>query len=109
MIVTTTQTLDGYKITDYHGLVCGECIIGTNIVGDLTTIFTDAMGTRSASYENALIEARDTAFNEMIENAESVDADAIVGIQFDYESLSNSMLMVTATGTDVYIKAKVTI
>lgn len=106
MILTTTSTLQNREIEEYLGLVTGETIIGANIFKDLFASIRDVVGGRSSSYESVLKEAKDTAMQELRERAESLGANAIIGIDLDYESLgaNGSMLMVVATGTAIRIK-----
>lgn len=102
MLVTTTNLLDGKRITSYLGLVTGESIIGANIVRDFMASITDVIGGRSAAYESSLREAKDTALREMIEAAQSMGANAVIGVDLDYETVGQgSMLMVSASGTAV--------
>ncbi|MCX6270632.1 MAG: heavy metal-binding domain-containing protein [Bacteroidetes bacterium] len=103
MIITTTNTLEGKKITQYLGLVTGETIIGANIFRDILAGIRDIVGGRSGAYEEVLKEAKDTAVREMTESARLLGANAVIGVDLDYESLgaNNGMLMVTACGTAV--------
>jgi uncharacterized protein YbjQ (UPF0145 family) len=103
MILTTTNTLDGKKITQYCGIVSGESIIGANIFKDFMASITDIVGGRASSYEKVLKEAKDNAMAELQENARLLGANAVIGIDLDYESLGSngSMLMVSASGTAV--------
>jgi uncharacterized protein YbjQ (UPF0145 family) len=103
MIVTTTPSLEGKKITSYLGLVTGEAIIGANLFRDIFAGIRDIVGGRSGSYEEVLREAKDNALNEMQENARKLGANAVVGVDLDYETVgtNGSMLMVTASGTAV--------
>ena len=103
MILSTTNNIDGKPIKDYLGIVTGETIIGANIVKDVFASIRDIVGGRSGSYEKVLREAKDTALKEMTENAERLNADAILGVDLDYETVGNrgGMLMVTASGTAV--------
>jgi uncharacterized protein YbjQ (UPF0145 family) len=103
MILTTTNTLEGQKITQYLGIVTGESIIGANIFKDFMASITDIVGGRAAAYEKVLREAKDNAMQELQENARLLGANAVVGIDLDYESLgaNGSMLMVSASGTAV--------
>lgn len=105
MITTTTPTIEGHPIREYKGLVTGETIIGANFVKDIFAGIRDIVGGRSSSYEEVLREAKDTAMREMKERALAMGANAIVGIDLDYEALgaNSSMLMVTACGTAVVI------
>lgn len=103
MLLTTTPTLEGKTITEYRGIVSGEAIIGANLFKDIFASITDIVGGRSASYERVLREAKDNALREMEENARKIGANAVIGIDLDYESIGSnaSMLMVTASGTAV--------
>lgn len=105
MLITTTPTIEGHPIREYRGLVTGETIIGANIVKDIFASMRDIVGGRSSSYESVLREAKDTAVREMQERAIMLGANAIVGVDLDYETVgqSGSMLMVTASGTAVVI------
>ena len=105
MTITTTPTIEGHPIREYKGLVTGETIIGANIKKDVFAGRSDIVGGRSGSYESVLREAKDTALQEMEERAEMMGANAIVGVDLDYEALgsNSSMLMVTASGTAVVI------
>lgn len=105
MIITTTPTIEGHPIREYKGLVTGETIIGANFVKDFFAGIRDIVGGRSGAYERVLREAKDTALKEMEEHARAIGANAIVGIDLDYEALgaNSSMLMVTASGTAVVI------
>jgi uncharacterized protein YbjQ (UPF0145 family) len=100
MIVTTTPSVEGQKITRYHGIVTGEAILGANIFRDLFAAVRDVVGGRSAAYEQELARARETALSEMEERAAQRGANAIVGVDLDYEVINN-MLMVSASGTAV--------
>ena len=105
MILTTTPQIEGHPIREYKGLVTGETIIGANVIKDIKASIRDFFGGRSGSYEKVLIEAKETSLKEMMERAQRVGANAIVGIDIDYETLgeSNSMLMVATSGTAVVI------
>jgi uncharacterized protein YbjQ (UPF0145 family) len=103
MIVTTTNTIEGRQITDYLGIVNGEAIMGANIVRDLFASITDIVGGRSGAYEQKLKEAREIALQEMQHHARSLGANAVVGIDIDYEVVREGMLMVTTSGTAVRI------
>jgi len=106
MIVSTTPSIEGKKITEYRGIVTGETIIGANIFRDIFASIRDVVGGRSSSYEEVLREAKDIALREMEANALALGADAIVGVDLDYETLgsANGMLMVAAAGTAVKIE-----
>lgn len=103
MLVSTTSTLEGRSIATYHGVVFGETIIGANIFKDIFASIRDIVGGRSGSYENVLREARQTALEEMTQQASALGANAVIGVDFDYETLgqTNGMIMVIATGTAV--------
>ncbi|MBQ6648792.1 MAG: heavy metal-binding domain-containing protein [Muribaculaceae bacterium] len=105
MLLTTTPQIDGYTIREYRGVVTGETIIGANIFKDFMAGLRDIVGGRSASYEKVLREAKDTSMMEMIERAQAMGANAIVGIDIDYETIgeAGSMLMVATSGTAVVI------
>lgn len=104
MIVTTTDGVDGRSIQSYLGVVAGQAVMGTNMFRDFFASITDVVGGRSGSYEKELRKAKDLAMAEMIQDAADLGADAIVGIDLDYEHLGSegkSMLMVSANGTAV--------
>nr|WP_314560776.1 YbjQ family protein [uncultured Capnocytophaga sp.] len=105
MILTTTPTLEGYPIKQYLGIVTGETIIGANAIKDFMAGLTDFFGGRSTTYERVLIEAKETALAELQQRALERGANAIVGIDLDYETLGSNggMLMVTASGTAVVV------
>ena len=105
MILTTTPQIEGYQIREYKGVVTGETIIGANVFKDFMAGIRDIVGGRSASYEKVLREAKNTSMNEMMDRAREMGANAIVGIDIDYETIgeSNSMLMVATSGTAVVI------
>lgn len=106
MITTTTNTIEGKQIREYLGLVTGEAIMGANVLRDFMAGITDLIGGRSGTYESKLADARETALQEMQDLAQQQGANAVVGIDIDYEVLgaNNGMLMVTATGTAVKIE-----
>lgn len=105
MITTTTPTIQGREITQYYGIVTGEAIIGANLFKDIFASITDIIGGRSGAYERTLREAKDIAIAEMQENARKLGANAVVGVDLDYENLGRDggMLMVTASGTAVFL------
>ena len=105
MILTTTPNIEGYKILEYKGLVTGETIIGANFMKDLFAGIRDIVGGRSKSYEKVLQEGKETSIREMMEHAQELGANAIVGIDIDYETVGQggSMLMVACSGTAVHI------
>ena len=100
MIVTTTPSVEGRSISAYHGIVVGEAILGANVVRDLIAGITDILGGRSGAYEEELGKARTVALEEMEERARATGANAVVGVDLDYEVINN-MLMVSASGTAV--------
>lgn len=100
MILTTTPSVEGRRITAYHGIAVGEAILGANVFRDIFAGITDIIGGRSGAYEKSLGEARETALRELSERAASMGANAVVGIDLDYEVINN-MLMVSASGTAV--------
>lgn len=105
MIVTTTNNIEGHRITRYLGIVTGETIFGANMFRDIAASFRDIVGGRSKAYEKTLQEARENALREMMEQARAMGANAVIGVDFDYETVgqSGSMLMVNASGTAVII------
>jgi uncharacterized protein YbjQ (UPF0145 family) len=106
VITTTTHTIDGRHIRQYIGLVTGEAIMGANMFRDFMAGITDLVGGRSGTYESKFADARETALQELADEAQRKGADAVVGIDIDYQVLgaNNGMLMVTATGTAVKIE-----
>ena len=105
MIVTTTPQIEGQPIQQYCGLVSGEVIIGANFLKDFMASLHDFFGGRASEYENTLVEARENAVREMMDRASQLGANAIVGVDVDYETVgeSGSMLMVSVTGTAVRV------
>lgn len=105
MQITTTPTIDGKRITAYHGVIAGEAILGANLFKDLFAGIRDLVGGRSATYERELQRAREIALNELKERAAELGANAVVGVDLDYEVLghNNGMLMVSASGTAVVV------
>lgn len=104
MLITTTPNVEGYRITAYHGLVTGETIMGANIFRDFLASITDVVGGRSGTYESKLKEARDIAVSEMSSQAQSLGANAVVGVDVDYEVIRDGMLMVAVSGTAVRVE-----
>ena len=104
MLVTTTPTVEGYPVTQYLRVVCGETIAGVNALKDMAAGFRNIVGGRSQTYETELIQARETALAEMVQRAQELGAE---GVDIDYETLGsdNGMLMVTASGTAVRFSA----
>ena len=106
MLVTTTPIIEGKRIIRYYGIVSAETIIGANVFRDFLAGIRDFVGGRSGAYEEVLRQAKDTAIREMEEQAARLGANAVIGVDLDYETVggSGSMLMVTATGTAVTIE-----
>ena len=106
MIVTTTPSIEGRRITAYKGVVVGEAIIGANIFRDFFARVTDVIGGRSGAYEKSLGEARDIALRELEERARAAGGNAVVGVDLDYEVVGEGggMLMVSASGTAVVVE-----
>ena len=106
MLVTTTPIIEGKRIIHYYGIVSGETIFGANVFRDFLAGIRDFVGGRSGAYEEVLRQAKETAIKEMEEQAARLGANAVIGVDLDYETVggSGSMLMVTATGTAVVIE-----
>ncbi|MDX1646094.1 MAG: heavy metal-binding domain-containing protein [Longimicrobiales bacterium] len=107
MIITTTNSVEGREVQAYKGIVMGEAIIGANIFKDLFAAVRDVVGGRAGAYEDALRSARQEALREMANRAQDLGADAVIGVDIDYEVLgkAGSMLMVTSAGTAVKLSA----
>jgi uncharacterized protein YbjQ (UPF0145 family) len=105
MLISTTSVLDGKPVSRYLGVVTGEAIIGANIFRDMFAVVRDVVGGRSATYEKGLAEARQIAMDEMQERAAALGANAVIGVDLDYEVLGqgNGMLMVSCSGTAVVV------
>ena len=103
MITTTTPSIEGKRIQEYKGIVFGEVVAGVEVIKDFTAGISNFFGGRSSTYEGELIQARQNALREMEERAREIGANAVVGVDIDYEVLgsNNGMLMVTASGTAV--------
>ncbi len=106
MIITTTNNIEGYTVKEYRGIVFGEVITGVNFLKDLGANLRDIFGGRSKGYEDELLKARSEAIEEIQSRAKALGANAIIGIKMDYEMLgqTNSMMMVTCSGTAVVIE-----
>ena len=106
MLLTTTPSVEGRKIANYYGVVTGEVIIGANFLKDFTASLHDFFGGRASSYERTLVEAKENAMKEMEERAARMGANAVIGIDIDYETVgqSSSMLMVSCSGTAVRLE-----
>ncbi len=103
MLISTTNSIEGRPVQHYLGVVTGETIIGANFVKDIMASFTDFFGGRSTAYERALQDARTTALAELTSRAGAMNANAIIGVDFDYETIGKGMLMVCVSGTAVVL------
>ncbi len=103
MLVTTTPTIEGQTIKQYLGIVCGEAILGANIVRDLFASIADIVGGRSGAYEQELGKARTIALEEAMAEAQKLGGNAVVGVDIDYEVIRQGMLMVSVSGTAVRV------
>ena len=105
MIVTTTDSIEGKTVTKYLGIVSGEAIIGANAIKDYFAQITDVIGGRSSGYERSLRKAKKLALEDLIEEAEDLGANAVIGVDLDYEAIGekSSMMMVSANGTAVIL------
>jgi uncharacterized protein YbjQ (UPF0145 family) len=104
MLLTTTSQISGTEITEYKGIVNGEVILGANVFRDILASIRDFIGGRSAAYEEVLKKAKEEALREMQQEAKKLGANAIIGIDIDYEMIGTGMLMVAVSGTAVVIK-----
>ena len=108
MLLTTTSTIEGRRVVKYLGLVSGEAVLGANVFRDFFAGIRDIIGGRSGSYEKVLRKAKEAAADDMVEAAEDLGANAVVGVDFDYETIQikegGDMLMVTVTGTAVVVE-----
>ncbi|HEX2208998.1 MAG TPA: heavy metal-binding domain-containing protein [Longimicrobium sp.] len=108
MLITTTNTVEGRRVTEYLGLVTGEAILGANIFRDLFAGIRDIVGGRSAAYEEELRKAKQIAINEMVQEAQQRGGNAVIGVDLDYENISmgqgGGMLMVSASGTAILLE-----
>ena len=106
MLVTTTHNVEGRRVVEYKGLVAGEAILGANLFRDLLASIRDIVGGRSGAYEKVLNDARQTAVADMTDKAAALGANAVIGVDLDYEAIGSngSMLMVTAAGTAVRLE-----
>jgi uncharacterized protein YbjQ (UPF0145 family) len=101
MIVTTTSTVDGHEVAEYIRVVSGETVVGINMFKDIGAGIRNIVGGRSAGYEGEVINAREAALGEMVQRAIELGANGVVGVDIDYESVGQGMMMVTASGTAV--------
>ncbi|WP_085907758.1 YbjQ family protein [Kiloniella majae] len=104
MQIVTTDSIEGKRIVAYKGIVSGDAIVGANFVKDFFAKVTDVLGGRAGGYEKALRGAKNHAMDDMIEQAHEAGANAIIGVDLDYESIGGSMLMVSANGTAVVLE-----
>jgi len=106
VILTTTPSIEGRKVSDYKGIVTGEAILGANIMRDILGSVRDIIGGRAGAYEESLREARELALQELKDEASKLGADAVIGIDLDYEVIGQggSMMMVSASGTAVVLE-----
>ena len=104
MLIVTTHAIEGRRIVDYAGLVSGDAIVGANMFRDLFARVRDIVGGRAGGYEKALRGAKEAAIADMIEEAKALGANAVVGVDLDYETVGDSMLMVSANGTAVRLE-----
>ncbi|MBE7636233.1 heavy metal-binding domain-containing protein [Sneathiella sp. P13V-1] len=104
MITSTTGSVEGKRITQYHGIVAGDAVMGANFVRDFFARVTDVVGGRSGAYQKELRKARSLALEDLMEEAAELGANAVVGINLDTEVMGESMLMVVATGTAVTVE-----
>ena len=104
MIVTTTNMVQGREVAEYLGIVSGEVIMGANVVRDFLAGITDIIGGRSGSYESKLAEGRKLALDEMKGKASALGANAVIGVDLDFETLRDGMMMIIATGTAVRLR-----
>ena len=104
MQIVTTDSIEGKRIVAYKGIVSGDAIVGANFIKDFFAKITDVLGGRAGGYEKAMRGAKDYAINDMIEQAEDLGANAVIGVDLDYESVGGTMLMVSANGTAVVLE-----
>lgn len=104
MLIVTTDSVEGRQVAEYLGIVGGDAVVGANIFRDLFARVRDVIGGRAGGYENALREAKEAAIEDLVEEARIRGADAVIGVDLDYESIGSSMLMVSVNGTAVRLK-----
>ena len=104
MIVTTSDGIEGKRITRYLGIVSGEAVYGANIFRDFFASVRDVVGGRAGGYEQVLKDGKHTAINDMMEEAQALGANAVIAVDLDYENIGQSMLMVSANGTAVVVE-----
>lgn len=103
MLLVTTESVEGKRIVAYFGIVSGDAIVGANLFRDFFARVRDVVGGRAGGYENALKGAKEAAVNDMVAEAQRLGANAVIGIDLDYETIGTSMLMVSANGTAVLL------
>lgn len=103
MLLTTTDSIQGKTIENYYGIVSGEAIMGANVVRDVFAAVTDVIGGRSGAYEKKLGQAKKIALDEMANQARALGANAVIGVDLDFETIRDGMLMCVASGTAVYV------
>jgi uncharacterized protein YbjQ (UPF0145 family) len=101
MLIVTTETIEGRRVAEYLGIVSGDAIVGANFFRDFFARIRDIVGGRAGGYEKALIGAKRAALGDLEEQAKELGADAVIGVDLDYEAIGDSMLMVSANGTAV--------
>ncbi|WP_299623202.1 YbjQ family protein [Pelagibius sp.] len=101
MLIVTTDAIEGRRVVEYLGIVSGDAIVGANIFRDVFARVRDVVGGRAGGYEAALRGAKEGAVEDMVQEAEARGADAVIGVDLDYEVVGDSMLMVSANGTAV--------
>lgn len=104
MLIVTTDTIEGRRVTEYLGIVSGDAIVGANIFRDVFARVRDVVGGRAGGYEKALRGAKEHALEDMVNEAQARGADAVLAVDLDYEVVGDSMLMVSANGTAVKLK-----
>ena len=104
MLIVTTDSVEGRRVAEYLVLSSGDAVVGVNIFRDLFARVRDVIGGQAGGYENALREAKEAAIEDLVEEAQVRGADAVIGVDLDYESIGSSMLMVSVNGTAVRLK-----
>ena len=104
MLIVTTDSVEGRQVAEYLGIVSGDAVVGANIFRDLFARVRDIVGGRAGGYEKALRGAKEAAIEDLVEEAQVRGADAVIGVDLDYESIGSSMLMVSVNGTAVRLK-----
>ena len=104
MLLVTTDSVEGRRVVEHLGIVSGDAIVGANMFRDLFARVRDVVGGRAAGYENALRSAKEAAIGDMVEDAQRLGANAVIGVDLDYETVGDTMLMVSANGTAVRLE-----